>query len=292
MPKPPSTRRRRHARAKARTTTRATARAAIRTKANSDRHELYEESVQSPEVELAFVDRVYRRLRGVLPTRLREDFCGTAWNSCEWVKRREKNTAVGLDLHAPTLAWGTKNHLSKLTPQERRRVRLVRRNVLTPGDATGVDVVLALNFSWWVFQERAVLLEYFRNVRRSLRGRGLFVLDLMGGWESMKTQDERRRQRGFTYIWRQARFNPIRNHIECHIDFDFKRGPRWARAFVYDWRLWTLPETRDVLEDAGFSGSRVFWEGDDEHGRGNGVFREQTVGEDCASFVAYIVAEK
>ena len=60
-----------------------------RTAAGADRHELYEESVQSPEDESAFIDRVFRSLKGRTPTLLREDFCGTHFLSGTWVARRK-----------------------------------------------------------------------------------------------------------------------------------------------------------------------------------------------------------
>jgi hypothetical protein len=63
-------------------------------------------------------------------------------------------------------------------------------------------------------------------------------------------------------------------------------------AFTYTWRVWSLPEARDVLLDAGFKNVKVYWEGDDEKGGGNGVFAPAEHGECCASFVSYIVAEK
>lgn len=265
----------------------------MRTRANSDRHVLYQEAVQNPEAELDFVDHTFRKLRGRRPLHLREDFCGTAHSSCEWVRRRATNTAVGLDLDAPTLAWGTKHNVSALTKQQKSRLTLLRSNVLTPPKAaTGVDAVLAMNFSWWIFHERAVLLEYFRAVHRSLVGDGVFFLDICGGYETFSTQSERRRCKGFTYVWEQAKVNPIDNRTTCRIHFDFKRGPMWRNAFTYHWRIWTLPEVSDLLVDAGFRKPVVYWEGDTPSGGGNGIFRPQKVAEDCASFIAYIVAEK
>ena len=55
----------------------------------------------------------------------------------------------------------------------------------------------------------------------------------------------------------------------CHIHFKFKDGSRIKKAFSYDWRLWTLPEIREVMEEAGFSNTRVYWEDEDEEGEGS-----------------------
>lgn len=262
-----------------------------------DRHVLYQKAVQSPDAELDFVDRVFRRLRGRVAARLREDFCGTAYTSCEWVRRRPTNTAVGVDLHGPTLQWGKRHNLSTLPKEARRRITLLRRNVLDPGpSALRMDAILAMNFSWWVFQDRATLLSYFRSVRRALVRDGIFFLDIYGGWESVREQQDRRqiggRRRGFTYIWDQASFDPITHSARCHIHFRLPSGRTLRRAFTYDWRLWTLPEARDVLADAGFARTTVYWEGDDGKGGGNGVFRPATRAECCPAWIAYIVAEK
>lgn len=269
------------------------ARKPVLTARTADKHELYQEAVQCPEAELDFVERVFTRLRGRKPVALREDFCGTAFTSCEWVKRRAGNTAVGVDLHKPTLAWGLAHNAKSFTPEQRRRLTLLNRNVLTPGPkARGVDAVLAMNFSYWIFKQRDQLLAYFKGVRESLKADGLFFLDSFGGYETFQVITEKRRCKGFKYVWEQASFNPIDNSAMCKIHFEFKRGPRMEEAFTYSWRVWTTPEICDVLRDAGFRNPTVYWEGDDGKGGGNGVFRAQKVGEDCASFVAYIVAEK
>lgn len=260
-----------------------------------DRHTLYQKAVQSPDAEIDFIDGAYRRLRGRKAARLREDFCGTALNSCEWVKRRRTNTAVGLDLHRTTLEWGRTHNLARLGPGPASRVSLLQSDVLTPGRGTGdMDIILALNFSWWVFQTRDVLLRYFRSARRSLAPRGVFFLDIYGGYEAQKEGREHNliggKKRGFTYTWDQSLFDPITNRTRCHIHFKLKDGPRFRRAFTYDWRLWSIPETRDALIDAGFRDTVVFWEGEGKDGAGDGNFRPRKSGECCAAFVAYIAA--
>jgi hypothetical protein len=78
----------------------------------------------------------------------------------------------------------------------------------------------------------------------------------------------------------------------CHIHFKFPDGSKIKRAFSYEWRLWTLPELREILEEAGFSNVAVYWEGEDEDGEGNGEFTETDTGDPDLAWVAYIVAEK
>lgn len=261
------------------------------------KHVLYERAVQAPDSEIDFVDRVFRKLRGRRAARLREDFCGTAVVACEWVRRRKTNTALGLDLHQPTMDWGRKHHIARLKPDAQTRITLLKRSVLSPGPDTGsMDVILAMNFSYWVFKERAILLHYFRTVHRSLTPRGVFFLDIYGGPEAIDEMRDRRpiggKKRGYTYIWDQARFDPITNETLCHIHFRFPDGRSIRKAFTYDWRIWSIPEVRDILADAGFKRSTVYWEGDDGKGGGNGIFRPQKHGECGSSFIAYIVAER
>ena len=63
------------------------------------------------------------------------------------------------------------------------------------------------------------------------------------------------------------------------------------KAFTYDWRLWTLPEIRELLIDCGFSQTTVYWEGTDpETGEGNGEYSATESGDDDPSWIAYIVA--
>ncbi|MBS0196136.1 MAG: class I SAM-dependent methyltransferase [Planctomycetes bacterium] len=259
----------------------------------ADKHRLYEWAVQCPEADLDFADRVFRRTRGRLPSRLREDFCGTAATASEWVARRKTNTAVGVDLSAPTLAWGKANHVSRLPADAANRLSLLCRNVLSPGrQAKEMDMIFAMNFSYFVFKERDLLLRYLDSVRRSLNKQGMFVLDHYGGYEAMMVQQERRRQKGFTYVWDQAAYNPINGDKLCHIHFEFRDGSEMKRAFKYDWRLWTLPELQDAMREVGFRNVTVYWEGDDHKGGGNGVFRAQKVGDPCASYICYVTGDR
>ena len=275
------------------------ARAQPLTARTADRRFLYELAVQSSEAEMDFVSSTFKRLRGRPAKRLREDFCGTAISACEWVRRGEDHTAVALDLDAQTLRWGAQHNVAKLPADAQRRISLLKRDVRAPGKGAdrGFDAVLAMNFSYWCFRTPTELRGYFESVRRSLASDGVFFLDIWGGYESMKEQVERRRVsagrgRHFTYVWEQSRFDPITGDLRCHISFEFPDKTKMSRAFTYDWRLWTVPQVRELLADAGFLRPTVYWEGDDGKGGGNGVFRPRQHGEADASFIAYMSAEK
>lgn len=257
---------------------------------SSDRHVLYESSVQSVEAEIDFIDTTFATLRARKAVLLREDFCGTANTSCEWVRRRGSNRAVAVDLDAAVLDWSREHKLARLKPAQRQRVRLMNVDVLRVRTEP-MDIVLAMNFSYWVFKTRDTMKRYFRRVRDGLAADGIFFLDAFGGYEAFREMEESTEHGRFTYVWDQESYNPINGDITCHIHFKFKDGSRMPKAFSYHWRLWTLPELTGMLEECGFRAT-VYWEGTDRNGDGDGNFTPATVGEADAGWIAYIVAEK
>ena len=62
----------------------------------ADKYELYEESVQAPESDVALIQRVFKQRYGRPPRLLREDFCGTAMLACLWA-RRSARSAVAVE---------------------------------------------------------------------------------------------------------------------------------------------------------------------------------------------------
>ena len=253
-----------------------------------DRHKLYEIAVQSPDFNADFFDRVYRRLNGTKPRLLKEDFCGTALLSAEWVRKHKKNEAIGVDLDRETLRWGKKHNIAPLG-QDASRVTLLRtdvRDVTRPK----VDVVAALNFSYFVFKTPKELRGYFKKAKSSLRKGGIFVLDMFGGWEAHMNLVDRTRNKGFTYLWEQRGLNPITSEVTFHIHFQFHGGGSMQKAFTCDWRLWSIPEVRECLQDVGFEKVDVYWEGTDDDGDGNGVFRRVTKVENQPGWHTFIVA--
>ncbi len=261
----------------------------------ADRHRLYELAVQCAEAEVDFVIDTFCRLRGRKPLHLREDFCGTANVCCEWVRRGTRHTAVGVDLDGEVLDWGRRYRLSTLTEHQHSRVTLLQDDVLD-ARTQPTDVVLAMNFSYWLFKRRGDLLRYFCSVRNSLMDDGIFFLDAYGGYDAFCEIDEEREiddgGEGFTYVWDQDHFNPVDNNLICHIHFAFPDGSVMERAFTYDWRLYTLPEIRDLLDEAGFSRTTVYWQGWDEDGESNGEFHPTETAEADAGWICYLVAEK
>lgn len=229
--------------------------------------------MQDPARDVEVFARWFRRIKGRVPVTLREDFCGTAVLCREWARSRRDRVAHGVDLDEPTLRWGLRNRIEPAGADVAERVHLQCADVREP-KTPRVDLTCALNFSYSVFHERADLVDYFRAVRQGLRSDGLFVLDSLGGRDSM-IEDEVRQDLGdFVYVWDQAMFDALTHRMRAYIHFELPDGSVLRRAFTYDWRLWTVPELRDALLEAGFSRVRPLWEKEGPGGEETGVFYE------------------
>ena len=257
----------------------------------ADIHELYEESVQNVETEVEFLQTTFRDLSGREAFLFREDFCGTASASCQWVRQGKEYQAIGVDIDPKVLDWGRRNRVARLASEDQARVSLIESDVQTV-ETPKVDILAAFNFSYWVFKERAQMIAYMRRCHNALKDDGVLFMDMFGGPESFEETKEKTKYDGFTYIWDQADFHPVTNHMQCYIHFKFPDGSKIKRAFSYSWRMYTAPELRDMLLEAGFRKATVYWEGEDEDGEGNGVFSPDPEGEADLAWIAYIVAEK
>ena len=258
---------------------------------STDRHWLYQESVQSPEEHVEIFDDMYSAKHGHPARSLKEDFCGTAFLSAAWVKTRPDNIAIGVDLDSETLEWGRTHNLSLLDKNQRSRVTLVESDVLRVCEPK-VDILAALNFSYFEFKTRAALRAYFENARRSLAPDGILILDMFGGWEAQMEVTDKTRNDGFTYVWEQTAYDPLTHLTQFHIHFRFSGGAGGVeRAFEYNWRLWSLPEVRELLEEAGFARVDIYWEQiDEDTNEGSGEFELVTEAENCPGWVAMIAA--
>ena len=257
----------------------------------ADIHELYELSVQNVEHEVEFLRETFRELRGRDAYSLREDFCGTASAACEWAKQGEQYHSIGVDIDASVLDWGRENRVGRLPAADRARVQLIESDVLT-AETPPVDITIAFNFSYWIFDTREVMVSYFKRAYQSLKEDGLFFVDLFGGYEAQEETKEKTKHDGFTYIWHQAEFHPVTHYMRTHIHFKFPDGSRIKKAFTYEWRLWSAPEIREMLLEAGFKSATLYWEGEDEDGEGNGEFSPEEKGEADPAWIAYIVATR
>ena len=256
----------------------------------ADKYELYQLSVQSPEADIAFLRRVYKKENGRPARHFREDFSGTGLLTAEWIGKGPKYTAEAFDIDPEPVDWGRARHFRKLG-KAAERATLHLKDVREPSERAP-DVRCAQNFSYWIFRTRAEMLDYFRRARDDLAEDGVFVLDAHGGPESTELREESSEmEAGFTYVWDQHWYSPVTGDIRFYIHFRFDDGSEMKRAFRYDWRLWSIPELKDILLDAGFSRVDVYWEGTSEDGEtGNGIYRKTRYGTNDPAWVTYIVA--
>ena len=260
----------------------------------ADKFLCYQLSVQSAEHEVEFFDQAYKEAFGRKPVTLREDFCGTFAVCCEWVKLGSKRSATGVDLCSETLQWGCDNNLAALSKKQQQRVRLIEQDV-RKRNRPRVDVLAAQNFSFWIFKTRSEVVEYFKAARANLNSEGIMVMDMMGGGDCLEEGQVDKRtikkgKKGFDYHWKQISFDPITHDASFSISFKFKDGSKLKHAFRYDWRFWSIPEVREMLAEAGFSETHVYWELEDEDGEDSGEWERAESADSVPCWISYIVA--
>lgn len=257
-----------------------------------DKYKIYTQAVQSPETDVQFFKKVYRQTRGKRPHFFREDFCAAYAISCAWVQDKKDHVAFGVDLDPEPLDYGHENNLPYLSKEEQRRLFILEADVLKV-NTPKMDIVAAMNFSYFFFKERTKLKAYFAKVYKDLKKDGIFILDCFGGSMTQEPNEENTKHRSFTYYWDQEGYDPVSGEAKFYIHFK-RKGEGFVRekVFTYDWRLWSIPELRDILTEVGFKGVDVYWEGTKKNGTGDGVFKKVTKGEHCEAWIAYVVAVK
>ena len=257
-----------------------------------DKYWHYRHSVQSPDLDVRFMRKCYRQLKNKEPCWFREDFCFTFALSCEWVKLGKTHHSIAVDIKSAPLTYGKKHYLSLLKPEQKKRIHIRQANVLHYKSLVKVDIIGASNFSYFALKTRKDLKKYFQKCLTSLKPHGILILDCLGGGDCFSANEERTDHKNFSYYWEQSGFDPISHHAIFYIHYKRKGEKKRHKVFTYDWRLWTMPELTDLLKEAGFKTSHVYWEGSDKNGEGNGRFTRRKKGEECDSWIAYIIAEK
>jgi SAM-dependent methyltransferase len=257
-----------------------------------DKYALYKASVQAPDSDVVYLRDTYKELRGKLPKIMREDFCGTHAICCEWVKLDPAFQAVGIDLDAEPIEYGQKHYVAALPQDQQKRIQVLNKNVLDEG-LPKADVIAALNFSYYIFKSRLLLRNYFKNSLRGLKPGGIFVVDCFGGSACQEANEEETyfEDEEFSYFWDQDYYDPVNNYAQFYIHFKRKGEKKREKVFSYDWRMWTIPEIREVMIEAGFKKAHVYWEGTTKKGDGDGKFVRVEKGEECESWIAYVVGE-
>ena len=253
------------------------------------KYDYYERSVQNAEGEVEFMRNEFKRFYGRMPFIFREDFCGTGAMSCNWVEQDKNCESYAVDLDPEPIKMGHVRHLSKLDKTQQKRVHYLQKNVMTV-KTPKLDVVCAFNFSYFIFKSRKQLVTYFKAVRKSMLKQGVFFVDIFGGPESQKLITDVKKMKNLTYYWECQHFNPFTHDCTFAIHFKDAKGKKHNNVFTYDWRFWTMPEIRDILIEAGFSKTHVFWESTDSKGDGTGEYVPMEDGDPSHAWIAYVAA--
>ncbi|CAA7019041.1 unnamed protein product [Microthlaspi erraticum] len=164
------------------------------------------------------------------------------------------------------------------------------------------DIVCAFNFSCCCLHKRSELVSYFKNAREALSKKGgIFVMDLYGGASAEGQLKLQRKFPTFTYTWEQAEFDIVSRKTRISLHYHLQKQNRKIRnAFSYSWRLWSLPEIKDCMEEAGFKAVHIWlrempdaseMRRTDGFGAGRDIKYEQVKSfQQCDSWNAYIVA--
>lgn len=250
--------------------------------------DLYEACVQHPPLLAAFLRRVHAHH----PRSLREDFCGSAALCREWVRSDPdpSSRALGVDADPAAILAAT-DRLARLNPDARSRVELLLADALDPRQADPSippDVIFVGNFSLGEIHDRPSLVRYLAASRARLAPRGVFVCDTFGGASAFRRGAIRRihplpppappTESGLAspavpsphpapntrihYTWEQRHADPFHARVTCALHFRVETGGdithEYTDAFVYHWRLWSVPELRDAMHEAGFARTEVY----------------------------------
>jgi len=229
---------------------------------------------------IGFIEELFDHARDRAPRVLREDFCGTAQLAALWTLSDDHRRAIGVDHDPHVLGWARKHNVQPIG-DARRRIDLIHDDVVNV--RRQADALVSLNFSHFIYHARPDLLRYFRHARRCIKPGGLFICDAFGGPESIRPCIDKRRFSRFEYLWEQRSFDPLTHRIDCRIHFRFPNGTALRDAFTYDWRMWSLPELRELLTEAGFNDLAIYFESEDGF-----IADFDTV--DFDAWVAYVVA--
>lgn len=244
-----------------------------------DRFDLYELCVQSP----AYDARMLEAIHGGRPRVLGEDFCGTAALSRAWVDLGPDRRAIAVDRDPIVIERALIGNAQRVPADPRRRdtprprIDYLLADVRDADDRA--DILGLLNYAICEIHTRPDLVAYLAHARRRLRTtgrtRGCLICDVYTGndaflpGETSRTFDHPAGHE-VVYTWEQREADPLTGMVENAIHFQVrppkakgrKRGKVEAAvhrdAFHYHWRLWSIPELREAMLEAGFTSTQVF----------------------------------
>ncbi|MEM0983456.1 MAG: class I SAM-dependent methyltransferase [Planctomycetota bacterium] len=218
------------------------------------KHDLYELCLQNS----AQLAPVLRAIHGNEPTILGEDFAGTAVLSNVWASR-DGCHAIAVDLDGDALS-----HHGDVDG-----VKKTAANVLDVTEPC--DVLFVGNFSIGYWHTRDELVAYLRHARSRLRDGGVFIYDIYGGETAFLIGDVHREHRiangphagkRVRYTWSQREANPLTGMVTNTCSFRVENAGHieneFEDAFIYNWRLWSVPELHDAMRESGYHSIKVF----------------------------------
>lgn len=257
------------------------------------RHELYERCVQSPRHLVPFL----RAVHGGEPCVLGEDFAGTAALSILWADRSDDCRAVAIDLddealrHHPghprvlrrcmdvmeandpadvifvgNFSIGYRRSRAELVAYLKHARGRLATNATEPGaSATGRSLDAPHDF------RRPVAHAPGSVGRTAHHAPGVFICDTYGGESAFLTGQVHRdhwipegphADKRIRYTWEQRHADPLTGMVTDVLHFRVEKGGVIEQeifdAFVYEWRLWSVPELRDAMLEAGFTATEVY----------------------------------
>jgi len=222
-----------------------------RTGPTPDRHELYEQAVQSPAMQARFI-RSLHSAPAEQPVTLGEDFSAAGAIARAYVELHPGAGAVCVDLDGHAL-----DRLRELLDTAYASAMTTRCADVFDADDPA-DIIAALNFSLCEIHSRDRLVAYLRHARTRLNPGGILVADLYGGADAMAVgESEEELPGGVRYVWEQRHADPLTGRVVNAMHFHLPTGETLRDAFLYDWRLWTVPELRDAMTEAGFTSTEV-----------------------------------
>lgn len=264
-----------------------------------DIHDLYELCVQSP----GHMVSLLRAIHGGGATVLGEDFAGTGALCRAWCAAAKGNRAIAVDLDSGVLARAAAQNGVEVVVGDARSASDPARHV--------ADVVFAGNFSIGYMHSRADLMAYMRHAAARLRPGGVVVIDTYGGESSFRGGSVERvhpvAQGAYegvpdgcrvVYTWEQREADPLTAMVTDVLHFRLERGEgrardvlqEWPEAFVYPWRLWSVPELRDAMREAGLARTDVYATLPDAVDGDGNAYVEPVTGEDLEESFIVLVA--